>query len=343
MKVGIIGAGRIGVVHAENIQKKINNIEVKTIADVMMNEKTQEWARGIGIQNVVKDPKEIFEDEEISAVLICSSTDTHAKFVIEAAKAGKNIFCEKPIDHNIEKIRQALEEVEKAGVKMQIGFNRRFDHNHKKVHDIVKSGKIGEPHILKITSRDTTPPTIDYVKRSGGIFYDMFIHDFDMARYLIGSEVEEVYVQSSVLVDEKIGEVGDVDTAIITLKFENGTIGVIDGSRKCVYGYDHRLEVFGSKGSVMDDNDIDNTVKVHGEECSTYDTIIKGMWERYLPAFAYEIEAFVDAIENNKEVPVLPIDGLYPVIIAEAATRSFRENRPVKTSEIFDTLTEVLV
>jgi myo-inositol 2-dehydrogenase/D-chiro-inositol 1-dehydrogenase len=334
MKVGIIGAGRIGVVHAENIVRFIPSMELKTIAEIRMTDEIRAWATKLGVPNVVEDPKEIFNDPEIDAVLICSSTDTHSKFIIEAARAKKNIFCEKPIDHDIAKIHEALDEVEKSGVKMQIGFGRRFDHNHRKLYDVVRSGAIGEPHIIKISSRDTVPAPIEYLARSGGIFYDMMIHDFDMARFYAGSEVTEVYAQASVLIDPRIGEIGDVDTAVVTLKFESGAIAVIDNSRKAVYGYDQRIEVFGSKGYAADDNDTNNRVYVVTENQTISDTPIKGMWDRYMEAFIEELRVFADSLENNKEIQIPPKEGLYPVLIAEAATRSAKQGRPVKMTEI---------
>lgn len=334
MKVGIIGAGRIGVVHAENIVNYIPEVTLKTIAEVRLTEETIAWAKRLGVPNLVSDPAVILQDPEIDAVLICSSTDTHAQLIVESARAGKHIFCEKPIDHDIGKIKEALAEVEKAKVKMQIGFVRRFDHNHRKVYDVVRSGAIGEPHIIKISSRDTLPASIEYLKRSGGIFFDMMIHDFDMARFLAGSEAEEVFAQKSVLIDPEIGAIGDYDTAIVTIKFRSGALAVIDNSRKCVYGYDQRVEVFGSQGAAIEENDRVNTVHVLGADCTSYETVIKGMWERYLPAFRTEIEVFADALTHDKEVPITPMEGLYPVLIAEAATRSAKEGRPVKMSEI---------
>mgnify|MGYP001371973216 FL=1 len=204
VKLGIIGAGRIGKLHAENVLFNIHNAELKAVADIYAD-KIKDWAHGLGIKNVYSDYKEILKDPEIDAVMICSSTDTHAQIIIEAANAGKHIFCEKPIDFDINRIYQALDAVDKAGIKLQIGFNRRFDHNFKKVRDLVKEGQIGDPHIIKITSRDPAPPPIEYVRVSGGIFLDMTIHDFDMARYLSGSEVVEVYTNAAVLVDPAIG------------------------------------------------------------------------------------------------------------------------------------------
>lgn len=337
MKVGIIGAGRIGKVHAKNISMFVPEMEIKTIASPHADEKIVEFAKIHGIKNVTRDAQEIIEDDEIEAVLICSSTDTHSKYIIEAAKSGKHIFCEKPIDYDINRVKEALDEVKKANVKLQIGFCRRFDHNHRAVYDMVKSGKIGEPHIIKITSRDPQPPSIDYVKVSGGLFYDMMIHDFDMARFLSGSEVVEVYAKGGVLIDEKIKEAGDVDTAVVTLTFDNGAIGIIDNSRRAVYGYDQRVEVFCSEGCAINRNDTPDNASVMTKEGLISQTAYQVMWDRYTEAFVNEMKSFVHALDNNKEPSVGGIDGLYPVIIAAAATKSLKENRPVKISEIENT------
>lgn len=334
IKVGILGAGRIGKLHAENLTYNIPQAQIKTIADVYLNDNTIEWAKGLGIENVTKDSAEVFNDPEIEAVLICSSTNTHAQFIIEAAKAGKHIFCEKPIDHDIAKIKEALEIVEKSGVKLQIGFVRRFDHNHKKVHDTVIEGKIGDPHIIKITSRDPEPPPIEYLKVSGVLFFDMMIHDFDMARYISNSEVEEVSAQAAVLVDPAIGEIGDIDTAIVTLKFKNGALGVIDNSRKATYGYDQRTEVFGSKGCIAISNDTASTAVLSTTEGVFSDKPHWFFLERYNNAFVAEMKEFMTAIINDTEPVVKGIDGLKPVLIAMAAKKSLSEGRVVKMDEI---------
>jgi len=334
MKIGIIGAGRIGKVHARNISMFVPELEIKTIADPYANEETEAFAKRYGIPYVTKDANDILSDKEIEAVLICSSTDTHSRYIIESAEAGKHIFCEKPIDYNLDNVYAAIKAAKNAGVKLQIGFCRRFDHNHRAVYDLVQAGKVGTPHIIKISSRDPEPPPISYVKVSGGIFYDMMIHDFDMARFLAGSEVTEVYAQGSVLIDPAIGEAGDVDTAVVTLRFESGCIAVIDNSRKAVYGYDQRIEVFGSDGCALNENDIPSTAKLFGADSTTYGTAYKVMWDRYTGAFVAEMKAFADAIVNDLETPVTGIDGLYPVLMAAAATKSLHEGRPVKISEL---------
>lgn len=334
MKIGVIGAGRIGKVHIRNISLFVPALTIKTVADPFMNDKTAAYVKQFGIENVTKDAKDILQDPEIEAVIIASSTNTHAQFIIESAKAGKNIFCEKPIDYDLKRVHEAIQAAKDAGVRLQIGFCRRFDHNHRAVYDMVKSGKVGQPHLIRISSRDPEPPSIDYVKVSGGIFYDMMIHDFDMVRFLAGSEVTEVSAYGSVLVDPGIGEAGDVDTAVVTLKFENGAIGVIDNSRKAVYGYDQRVEVFGSEGCAQDENDIPNTAVLSTAEGTTYGTAYKVMWDRYTGAFVAEMQAFAQAVANDTETPVTGEDGLYPVLMAAAATKSLHEGRPVKISEV---------
>lgn len=327
--LGIIGAGRIGKLHAENIRNNIPEAVIKTISEIRVDA-AKDWAKGVGIENVVEDYKEILNDPEIDAVFICSSTDTHAQITMEAANAGKDIFCEKPIDLDIDRIKKVINTVEEAGVKLQVGFNRRFDHNFKKVRDLIKNGQLGDPHIIKITSRDPEAPPIDYVKVSGGIFLDMTIHDFDMARYLSGSEVEEVYVNGTVLVDEKIGEAGDVDTAIITLKFANGALGVIDNSRKAVYGYDQRVEVFGSKGQATAYNDKPTNVEVSTDQAVCTDKPKYFFLERYHDSFVKEVKDFINAILNDEDVPVSGFDGLKSVEIGLAAKESLETNKPVK-------------
>lgn len=262
VKVGIIGAGRIGRVHITSITTRVPNAVIKTVADPFLTEETADWAKSMGVEKTTKDYKEIIEDPEIDAVLICSSTDTHSPISIEAIKAGKHVFCEKPIDHDVDKIMEVIKALEGTGLKYQVGFNRRFDHNFQSLQETVAQGKIGTPQIIKITSRDPEPPSIDYVKVSGGMFLDMTIHDFDMARFLAGCDAEEVYVQSANLVDPAIGEAGDVDTAVITLKMENGAIAVIDNCRKAVYGYDQRAEVFGSEGMAAISNDSQSTTVI---------------------------------------------------------------------------------
>ena len=333
IKVGVIGTGRIGKLHLENLSIRIPSAEVVAVADIFFKG-AEEIAGRYGIKTVTADYREILSDKNIEAVVVCSPTDTHAQYTIEAAEAGKHIFCEKPLDLSLEKIRMVLEVIEKTGVKLMIGFNRRFDPNYAKVQQMVKDGKIGEPHILKITSRDPAPPPAEYVAVSGGMFLDMTIHDFDMARFVVGSEIKEVYAKTNVLVDPAIGKAGDVDTAVTILFFENGAIGTIDNSRKAVYGYDQRLEVFGSEGMVKIDNNTHDTHDYYNKEGSHGPLPLDFFMDRYVQSYANEMEAFINAVVNNEMVPVPGRDGLISVAIGLAARKSARENRPVKIDEI---------
>lgn len=336
LKVGIIGAGRIGKVHITSIRTRVADVVIKTVADPFMNEETAAWAKEMGVLHTTKDYKEIINDPEIDAVLICSSTDTHSPISLEAIHAGKHVFCEKPIDHDVDKIKEVIEALKETDLKYQVGFNRRFDHNFQAVREAVKAGKVGKTEIIKITSRDPEPPSIDYVKVSGGMFLDMTIHDFDMVRYLSGCDAEEVYVQGANLVDEEIGKAGDVDTAVITLKMEDGSIAVIDNCRRAAYGYDQRAEVFGSKGMAAVTNDSQSTAVITNENGATGEKPLFFFLERYMEAYAKEIEAFMDAIKNNTQTPVDVMDGLKPVLMGLAAKKSYEEHRPVKISEIME-------
>lgn len=336
LNIGIIGAGRIGKVHLQSICNYVPGARVKTVAEPFLNEETEALLKSFGVSVLTKDYHEILNDPEIDAVLICSSTDTHAPISLEAIAAGKHIFCEKPIDHDLDKIKEVVKALEGKNLKYQVGFNRRFDHNFESARRAVAEGKIGDPHIIKITSRDPEPPNPSYIKVSGGMFLDMTIHDFDMARYLSGSDVEEVYVQSAVLVDPAIGEQGDVDTAVITMKMENGALAVIDNSRKAAYGYDQRAEVFGSGGMVFTANDTNSTAVIANGNGLTGEKPLYFFLERYMQSFADEMKQFIAAVEQDAPTPVTVEDGLKAVLIGLAAKKSVEEHRPVKLSEIIE-------
>lgn len=335
LKIGIIGAGRIGKVHLESISYHVKNATVTAMADPFMNEETEKLIRSYGVSKVTKDYKDILNDKDIDAVLVCSSTDTHAAISIEAINAGKHVFCEKPVDHSIEKIQAVADALkEHPDIKFQVGFNRRFDHNFAAIRKAYDDGKIGEAHILKITSRDPEPPNPAYIKVSGGIFLDMTIHDFDMACFLTDSDVEELYVNSAVLVDPAIGKQGDVDTAIITMKMANGALAVIDNSRKAAYGYDQRAELFGSKGMVATSNDTVSSAVISNADGVTGEKPLFFFLERYMGSFSEEMRQFTEAVINDTEVPVGIHAGLQSVKIGLAARKSVEEHRPVKISEI---------
>ncbi|MBQ4425476.1 MAG: inositol 2-dehydrogenase [Lachnospiraceae bacterium] len=336
INVGIIGAGRIGQVHMKSIMTGVPDAKVLAVADPYMKPEVAAWLENVGVETITKDYREILTDPRIDAVLICASTDQHAPLSIEAIQAGKHVFCEKPVDHSLERI----EEVKAAllaspkKIKYQVGFNRRFDHNYRAMRKAVEDGKIGVPEFIRISSRDPEPPSPAYVAVSGGIFLDMMIHDLDMLRYLSGSEVTELTAYGANLVDPAIGEAGDVDTVVISAKLDNGALAAIDGCRKAVYGYDQRGEVFGSKGCIMSSNDAANNTVL-----STADGILseKPLWfflERYMGAYQAEIRSFIDCIVNDTEPEVGIEDGLISVKLAIACKKSMDENRPVKLDEI---------
>jgi myo-inositol 2-dehydrogenase/D-chiro-inositol 1-dehydrogenase len=333
LNLGLIGAGRIGVLHAEHLSNRIPGVRLLMIADA--NESAAHaCAEKFRIPEWSNDPQKIFRNPEINAVVICSPTNTHAAMIEGAAGAGKHIFCEKPIDVNLGRIDQTLQAVMKAGVLLQVGFNRRFDANFQRIRQAVARGEIGTPHQIRITSRDPAPPSLEYIAASGGLFMDMTIHDFDMARFLIGSEVEEIYATGSARVDPRIEEAGDMDTAMVLLKFSSGACGVIENCRQAVYGYDQRVEVFGSKGSILADNNYPNSALIQAKEMIYRDPPLNFFMERYLNSYLVEISEFVRAIAEGRPSPVSGAEARVPVVMAHAARRSTAENRPVRLSEI---------
>jgi myo-inositol 2-dehydrogenase/D-chiro-inositol 1-dehydrogenase len=333
LRIGIIGAGRIGRVHAETLAFRMPEAAPMAISDVKLDA-AQAVAEHCGIPRVVHDNQEILADPAIDAVLICSPTPTHADLVVQAARARKHIFCEKPIDHSLSKIDGALREVTKAGIKFQVGFNRRFDANFARVRAAVLQGEIGTPHLMHITSRDPAPPPISYIRASGGIFLDMTIHDFDMARFLLGDEVESIYTAASVRVDPEIGKAGDLDTALMVLQFKNGVIGTIDNSRKAAYGYDQRVEILGSKGAIAIENRYPNQAILSTGAAIQRDLPLNFFMDRYTESFISELQAFVHAVLENEPTPVSGLDGRIAVLMAIAARKSYDESRPVRLAEV---------
>jgi myo-inositol 2-dehydrogenase / D-chiro-inositol 1-dehydrogenase len=328
----VIGTGRMGSVHVKNIARLVPEANLVAICDIRL-EVAQAVAAECGIQRVVQDYHELLEDKDIEAVLIATSTPTHAMIIKDAAAAGKHIFCEKPLALDLADIDGALAAVEKAGVKLQVGFNRRFDKSYQKVHEIVASGEIGRPCILRITNRDPDFPAMEFMRASGGIFLDLAIHDFDMVRYQVG-EVDEVYAMGSVLINQELKEFNDVDTDVVTLRFANGAVGAIDNSRKAVYGYDQRLEVFCSNGTAMAENETETTV-VKGNTSGFLGAKPPYFFmQRYAPCYVEEVRQFIECVRDDKPTPTSGADGRAAVVLGYAAGKSQRENRPVKVSEI---------
>lgn len=335
LNIGIVGAGRIGKVHAASITYHIPQAQIAMVTDVY-EPAAKALAETYGVPRYSTDYMDIVNDPGIDAVLVCSPTPTHADISIAAMKAGKHVFCEKPVDLTIEKIKKTAQVAQETGRKLQIGFNRRFDHNHGKVQQMAANGTLGNVELIKITSRDPEPPSPEYAASSGGLYIDMMIHDFDMAMFLAGCDVTEVYAMGTSLVDKRIGEAGDVDTAIVTLTFANGALGVIDNSRRAAYGYDQRVEVFGSLGMAAGENDGDSTVKVSTAAGVVSDKPQYFFLERYMASFVEEMRQFIAAITEDKDVPVGIHAGLMSVVLAKAAKKSLDEHRPVKISEIME-------
>lgn len=332
VNIAVIGTGRMGSVHVRNIVQLIPEATLAAICDIRL-EVAQEVADELGIQRVVQDYHEILDDMDIEAVLIATSTDTHDFIIKDAAAAGKHIFCEKPLALELDKIDEALLAVDQAGVKLQVGFNRRFDASFKRVREIVKSGEIGRPCILRITNRDPDFPAMEFLRVSGGMFLDMTIHDFDMARFLVG-EVEEVYATGGVLIEPELEEFGDIDTNIVTLKFRDGTVGAIDNSRKAVYGYDQRLEVFCSNGTALAENESEHTVIKGNPQGYQSANPPYFFMQRYAPCYIDEIRQFIECVREDKPTPTTGQDGRAAVVLGHAAWKSLHENRPVKITEI---------
>jgi myo-inositol 2-dehydrogenase/D-chiro-inositol 1-dehydrogenase len=306
---------------------------ITAITDVN-REAAQAVAARCNILKIAESSAEVLADPQIDAVLICSSTDTHADLIVQSAEAGKHIFCEKPIAFDLCQIDRALAAVKATGVQLQIGFNRRFDANFARVRQAVASGEIGIPSMLHIISRDPGPPPLAYIRASGGIFMDMTIHDFDMARFIIGDEVEEIYTTGGVMVDPEIGLAGDLDTALIVLRFRNGVIGTIDNSRNAAYGYDQRVEILGSEGKIATENCYPNQAVVSNGKAVYKDLPLNFFMERYAESFASELRSFVAAVRDKQPPAVTGIDGRIPVVMALAARKSYDEHRPVRLEEV---------
>ncbi len=327
INIAVIGTGRIGSVHTRDLVRHIHEANVVAVCDIRL-EVAQAVADELGIERVVRDYHELMEDKNVEAVLIATNTDTHSFIVKDFVQAGKQIFCEKPLALDLPGIDEAIHAAQTAGVKLQVGFNRRFDKSFQHVREVVNSGQIGRPCVLRITNRDPEPPSLEYAKSSGGMFLDMSIHDFDMARFQIG-EIDEVYAIGSVLVAPYLEQIKDVDTNIITLRFENGTLGAIDNSRKAVFGYDQRLEVFCSEGVAIAENEKENTVIV-GNTSGYHSALLPHFFiQRYADGYITEVRQFLQCVRDDKPVSPTGEDSREAVLLGNAAWESLRQNRPV--------------
>jgi len=317
----VIGTGRIGRIHARTVAWLVPGAELTALSDVS-EEALQEAAHEVGAKKAETDHRRVLEDPAIQAVIICSPTPTHAPLIVEAARAGKHIFCEKPIALDLPSIDRALQAVKSAGVKLMLGFNRRFDPGFSRARELIAAGEIGVPHILRITSRDPEPPPTSYLRESGGIFLDMMIHDFDMARFLMGTDPREVLAAGSCLVNPQITELGDVDTAVVMLRFPGGALGTIDNSRRSVYGYDQRVEVFGSEGQVTVGNRVPNETMHWGPQGLRGEKPLYFFLERYREAYVAEMEAFISCVLQDTEPPVGGEDGKKAAVLGHSARQS---------------------
>ena len=332
LRIAVLGTGRIGKMHAELVARQVPGAALTMVQDI-----NGDTAAAVGEQLDVPhttDVDKVLASGDVDAVAICSSTDTHVPFMIAAAQAGKAIFCEKPISLDLAEVDHALAVIASSGVPFQVGFNRRFDAAHASVRAAVIDGSVGDLHIVRITSRDPAPPPIPYIEVSGGLFLDMMIHDFDMARFVTGSEVVDVYAQAAVRVDPAIGTAGDVDTAVVMLRHENECLTTIDNSRQAVYGYDQRVEAFGSGGMAASENPLAHTGMRRSAAGTITQTIPYFFLHRYIPSYVEEWKSFVGYMANGGESPVSANDGRAPLVIGLAAWKSFREHRLVRCDEI---------
>ncbi len=329
--IGIFGGGRIGKIHARNILFNFPEVKLKYIYDINIKE-VKKWADVLKIDKVTQDFNEILKDDEVNTIFICTPTPTHIDYIIKSAKTGKDIFCEKPIDLLPDKVNEALKVVNKNKVKLQVGFMKRFDINYMRLKELIDKGEVGRPYLIKMTSRDPFFPPIDYLESSGGIFLDMTCHDFDLLRYLTGNEVEEVSAIGQALIEPRIEKFGDSDIVLINLKLEDGTLALIENSRKTNYGYDQRIEVFGSKACMIAENPGLNQISYRKEEKIINENPNYWFLERYSKAYMEEVKYFFKALRNDQTPLVTGLDSLKTILIGLAAMKSKNEKRSIKVN-----------
>ena len=332
IRIGLLGFGRIGKIHFRNLQHYFSNVQIVAVADPVYS--STEFAKHFG-NHILFSPheEEVIQHADVDAVLICSPTSAHAYSLEMALACNKHVFCEKPLHLSLETTEALTKQVNQARVKVMLGFNRRFDPDFLQAKIAISQGAVGNVQIVKITSRDPGLPPLEYLRHSGGLFMDMAIHDFDMARYIMNKPVVEVFAKGLVAVDPAVAEAGDIDTALTTLTFEDGTYAVIDNSRKAVYGYDQRLEVFGSGGMLQVENNLHNRNVIYNEKGIHKALPLDFFMDRYAASYLGEMQQFIEAIQQNTEVPVSAKDALEATKIAVAAKMSMEQGRPVKLNE----------
>jgi myo-inositol 2-dehydrogenase/D-chiro-inositol 1-dehydrogenase len=330
LRFGLLGAGRIGKVHARAIRADAGAALV-AVADAVP-EAAEAIARDSGC--AIRSVEEIEASPDVDAVVICTPTDTHAGLIERFARAGKAVFCEKPIDLSVARVKDCLKVVEETGATLMVGFNRRFDPDFMAVRAAIDAGQVGDVEMVTIASRDPGAPPLDYIRRSGGIFRDMTIHDFDMARWLLGEEPETVLAAASVLTDPAIGAAGDYDSVNVILRTREGRQAVITNSRRATYGYDQRIEVLGSKGSVAAENHREANIEIATEKGFTRPPLLNFFMTRYVAAYANEVAGFIKAVNGKSPTPTTGEDGLRALVLADAALRSVEEGRAVRVAEV---------
>ncbi|EEL9741115.1 D-chiro-inositol-2-dehydrogenase IolG2 [Salmonella enterica subsp. enterica serovar Muenchen] len=336
LRCGVIGLGRVGKMHVENMYL-LPQLDIICAADYFIEEMS-DWLYSVNITSGYKNYQELLQRDDIEAVFIFTSTDMHEEIVTAAAQAGKHIFCEKPLSMNEDEQASmaVLRKVKEKGVTLQVAFNRRFDPQFHEVFELVRSGKIGRPQMIKITSRDPDLLPHDLIKRIGGLIFDFTMHDFDMARFMMQDEVSEVYVKGNTLIDPSLKNIDDVDTLAVMLTFRNGGYALIDNSRRAVYGYDQRVEVFGSEGMAYADNVSESTVKVFNSQHCIMKNPLPDFTVCYREAYRTEILHFIDSVLHHTPVVCTGEDALLAQRIAIAAQQSLKSGLPVKiTSDIY--------
>ena len=331
VRIGLLGCGRIGSMHAELISRRVPGATLAAVYDTF-DGAAASVSKEFGARHASR-VCDVIEADDVDAVAICSSTDTHVDLLVEVAAAGRPVFVEKPLSLNLAEVDRGIAAATEAQIAVQVGFNRRFDPAHRHVRDRVAAGDVGDVHLVRISSRDPDPPPISYIEVSGGIFCDMTIHDFDMARFVTGSEAVEVYATGGVRVDPAIGEAGDLDTAVVVVTHVNGAITTIDNSRRAAYGYDQRVEAFGSNGMACSENPAAATAQYWSSDGSHGPPLPYFFLDRYIPSYLAEWEAFV-AMVGGAPSPVDLADGRAPLVMGLAAWTSVREARPVSVAEI---------
>jgi len=332
VRVGLLGTGRIGRLHAEIVARQTPGAVLTRLYDVDAAAAAALAGR-LGAATAASAAA-LIEADDVDVVAICTPTPRHAEQVVAAARAGKAIFCEKPVSLELDELERALAAVVDAGVPFQIGFNQRFDRGHAAVAAAVAAGRVGEPQLARITSRDVEPPPLDYARGSGGIFLDMTIHDFDLARHVVGSEVVEVYATGAVLVEPALAEIGDLDTIAVTLSHANGCLTTIDGSRRAVYGYDQRVEIFGSAGVATSENPLAHAAFVRDADGVHGATLPYPFLDRYAASYVAEWQELVAALREGRPPAVSVEDAREPLLIGLAAWRSVRERAPIRIADV---------